>query len=188
MFAFDGGEGYNIGMYLISLYFDEKTNRKICSLMDCVAEKSGNTDMIGKHVPPHITLTAFESREREDVLVDCLDVALHGLKAADIYWVSVAAFFPQVIYLVPVLNESLHTFSDTVARALESCDDTKIQECYKPFGWLPHTTVGRRLSPDQMQQAFEALQTAFVPFEGRVVRIGFSTGSPKREITYWDLV
>ena len=188
MFAFDGIEDYNVSMYLISLYFDEKTNRKIRSLMECVAEKSGNTDMIGKHVPPHITLTVFESREREDILVRRLDAALRGLKTADIYWVSVAAFFPQVLFLVPVLNESLHTFSNTAAQALGSCGGTKIQECYKPFDWLPHTTVGRRLSPVQMQRAFEALQTSFVPFEGSVVRIGLSTGSPKREITYWDLV
>ena len=175
-------------MYLLSLYFDEKTNRKIRGLMSCVAEKSGNTDMTEKHVPPHITLTAFDSREREEVLVERLDFAFGKLQKINLTWVSVAAFFPQVLYLMPVLNQNLHEFSVEISQVLESCDDTKIRECYKPFGWLPHTTVARRLSEEQMQAAFAALQASFAPFEGTVVRVGLSAGSPKREIKIWNLV
>ncbi len=177
-----------MAMYLISLYFDEKTNRKIRGLMNSVAEKSGNTDMIEKNIPPHITLTVFESRESEDVLVRSLDAVFGELPAADLTWVSVAAFFPHVLYLVPVQNECLYQFSVSVSQALESCSGTKIQACYKPFCWLPHTTVARRLSAEQMRDAFAALQTAFVPFDGMVVRVGLSTGSPKREIKTWNLV
>ena len=175
-------------MYLISLYFDEKTNKIIESLMNSAAEKCGNTDMTQKHVPPHITLSVFESREKEDALVRCLDCVFGQTQAVKVKWVSVAAFFPQVLYLVPVLSESLHEFSVKTFKALENCRDTRIQECYRPFGWIPHTTVARRLSPDQMRNAFEALQTTFVPFEGMVVRIGLSTASQKREIKRWDLL
>lgn len=175
-------------MYLISLYFDDKTNKKIQNLINSAAERSGNTDMADKHVPPHITLSVFESREKEEVLVKNLDTVFGELQATNLTWVSVAAFFPQVLYLVPVLSESLHTFSIMASKGLESCSDIKIQECYRPFGWIPHTTVARRLSTEQMRSAFAALQTAFVPFEGTVVRIGLSTASPKREIKTWDLV
>ena len=175
-------------MYLISLYFDEKTDQRIRSLMDCAAEGSGNTDMTDKHVPPHITLSVFESREKEEVLLRRLDVVFAGLTQANLTWVSVAAFFPRVLYLVPVLSEALHEFSEKVSQALGSCKDTKIQECYKPFCWIPHTTVARRLTPQQMQGAFAALQTSFVPFDGTVVRAGLSTGSPKQQIRTWDLL
>lgn len=175
-------------MYLISLYFDEKTNKNICRLMQCVAEKSGNADMTDKCVPPHITLSVFESCEKEDVLIKRLDDVLGGMTQTDLIWVSVAAFFPQVLYLMPVLNEGMHEISVKVSQTLEECVGANIQECYKPFGWLPHTTVARRLSADQMRAAFAALQTSFVPFEGTVVRIGLSAGSPKREIKTWDLL
>ena len=175
-------------MYLISLYFDDKTSRTIYRLMRCAAEKSGNTDMTDQHVPPHITLTAFDSREREEVLVQRLDVVLKDLQKVNLTWVSVAAFFPQVLYLMPVLNRNLHEFSVEISQVLENSGDTRIRECYKPFGWLPHTTVARRLSAEQMQNAFAALQTSFVPFEGTVARVGLSVGSPKREIKTWDLM
>ena len=68
LFAFAFAWVYNNNMYLLSLYFDEKTNQKICNLMKCVAERSGNTDMTDKAVPPHITLAVFESRESVEVL------------------------------------------------------------------------------------------------------------------------
>lgn len=175
-------------MYLISLYFDEKTNRNIYSLMKCAAEKSGNTDMLDHSVPAHITLTAFESRETEEVLIKQLDFVLGEFSKVNLTWVSVAAFFPKILYLVPVLNRKLHELSVKISQVLESCEDTRIQECYRPFCWLPHTTVARRLSAEQMRNAFAALQASFVPFDGTVVRVGLSVGSSKREIKTWDLL
>lgn len=174
-------------MYLVSLYFDEKTNQKISSLMECAATRSGNTDMIDKHVPPHITLAAFESRESEEMLIGALDRALSGLEQGDLMWVSVAAFFPHVLFLAPVPGEYLQGLSQRVCNELTTCGDTQMQDCYRPHNWLPHTTVARRLSEEQMLGAFAALQKAFSPFKGTVVRIGLSTGSPKRELETWDL-
>lgn len=174
-------------MYLVSLYFDEKTNKKIASLMKQTADQSGNTEMIDKEVPPHITLTAFESRERETVLEEVLGRVCSGVVQGGLMWVSVAAFFPHVIYLMPVQNRYLQELSCNICLELETHGGAKIQEYYRPFEWLPHTTVARRLSGEEMRDAFAALQTSFAPFEGKVVRIGLSTGSPKREIRFWDL-
>lgn len=188
MFAFLCLQHYNKTMYLVSLYFDEKTNRKLTGLMKNVAQCCGNTDMIDKTVPPHITLTAFESKERQEVLAETLGRVCSGALRGNLMWVSVAAFFPHVLYLMPVQNRYLCELSEKVCREIAMCSDTSIQECYKPFEWIPHTTVARKLSEEQMREAFAALQKAFVPFEGTVVRIGLSTGSPKRELASWDLV
>lgn len=46
-------------MYLISLYFDEGTNKKIQLYMEQIAQRAGNMAMIDGKVPPHITLSAF---------------------------------------------------------------------------------------------------------------------------------
>ena len=54
-------------MYLISIYFDEETNKRIQRYINLVAEKTGNTFMTAGHVPPHITVSAFEAREEENV-------------------------------------------------------------------------------------------------------------------------
>ena len=49
-------------MYHISLYFDEKTNKIIQQYINLIAKKSGNTYMLDNQVPPHITLSAFDTQ------------------------------------------------------------------------------------------------------------------------------
>lgn len=179
---------YNESMYLVSLYFDDKTNQKIRSFMDCAAKKSGNTDMTDKHVPPHITLTMFETKLDEERLVAMLDSVLCEAVQGDLTWVSVGSFSFRTLFLAPVLSTYLQGLLEQVCLTLQNCEDTKIQECYRPFAWFPHTTVARRLSEEEMREAFAALQNVFSPFDGTVVRIGLSTGSPKRELATWDLL
>lgn len=188
LFAFLHVRNYNKDMYLLSLYFDEKTNQKIHSFMECAAKESGNTDMLDKEVPPHITLTMFESKMSEECLVRVLDKVLCDMKQGGLMWVSVGSFSAGTLFLAPVLSAYLQCLLERVYVALQSCEDTKVQECYRPFAWFPHTTVARRLSGEEMRDAFAALQRSFVPFEGKVVRIGLSTGSPKRELASWDFV
>ena len=58
---------------------------------------------------------------------------------------------------------------------------------YMPFQWLPHTTIAKKLSKEQMQTAFEVLQNSFGVFEGKVVRIGLAKPNPHRDIATWVL-
>ena len=55
-------------MYLISIYFDEKANRRVQQYIDKVAEKTGNTFMIEGKVPPHITISAFETQDEKSAI------------------------------------------------------------------------------------------------------------------------
>ena len=43
-------------MYLISVYFDDKTNRILQRYIDRIAEETGNRFMTEHNVPPHVTL------------------------------------------------------------------------------------------------------------------------------------
>ena len=187
MFAIRKIRRYNKSMYLVSLYFDEKTNQIIRGHMQCAADASGNTDMLDKAVPPHITLTVFESKESEQRLTEKLDKVMMEKRAGELMWVSVAAFFPQVLYLSPVLNEYLHDLSVSVCQEIETFEGARVQECYKPFNWQPHATVARKLTAEEMQKAFQGLQSSFRPFRGSVVRIGLSEGTRKRELKSWML-
>jgi len=173
-------------MYLLSLYFDEKTNKKIQSYMNYVADCSGNTYMIDKEIPPHITLAVFDAGIDRAELIERLDKVLSVGAPGELQWVSVGVFLPQVLFLVPVLNEYLHNLSVGVCDALAACNHTYVQNCYRPFNWLPHTTVGRTLSDSQMRKAFVILQKNFAPFQGRVVRIGLSEAAKKKEIKCWN--
>ena len=173
-------------MYLISIYFDEKTNKELQRLINHVAEKTGNTFMSDNQVPPHITVAAMESRDEQQA-IKAVEDCVRNLKQGVIKWVSMGTFFPQVLYVQPVLNEYLHGLSVQLNEAIKILPETKVSPYYKPFGWLPHATIAKQLSKEQMQEAFVILQNQFVPFEGRVISIGIAKPNPHRDIALWKL-
>lgn len=173
-------------MYLVSLYFDEKADARILQYINAVAKRTKNTYMLDGEVPPHITVSAFESRQ-ESAVIEKLDVCMKSLQSGMVQWASVGAFFPHVLYLSPVLNEYLHQVSVSVYEAMQSVEDTLIRKCYQPFSWLPHTTIAKQLSEEEMRVAFETLQESFGMFSGDVVKIGLARTNPYEDIATWEL-
>lgn len=168
-------------MYHISLYFDIKTEAHLREYIRKVAEATGNTYMLDADVPPHITLAAFEC-EKEEELIQCLERLLCSIPPGMLCWVSVGTFLPGVIFLQPVLNEYLQELIQKVHDCLQGIEGIKLRPCYRPYSWLPHSTVAKRLAPIQLQQAFEVLQREFAAFQGKVVRIGVAKMNPHEEI------
>lgn len=173
-------------MYLVSLYFDEKTDARIRQYINVVAKRTNNTYMLDGNVPPHITVSAFESRQ-EKVVIEKLDLCMKDIYTGSVQWASVGVFFPHVLYLSPVINEYLHQMSSIVSEALSEVDDTIIRKCYRPFSWLPHTTIAKKLTEEEMRVAFEAMQHSFGMFCGKVVRIGLAKTNPYEDIVTWEL-
>ena len=173
-------------MYLISIYFDEKTNKIIENLIRKTAEKSGNTFMLDGNVPPHITVSSFETR-REDEAIKRLEKCAQKFARGEIQWVSVGSFLPHVIYITPVLNEYLHNMAVDVFESMNGMEETIIRKCYQPFQWLPHTTIGKTLSKGEMQAAFEVLQEQFAVFIGTVTKIGLAKTNPYTELELFTL-
>ena len=196
-------------MYLISIYFDEHSSANLEKLIKRVATATGNSFMLDNQVPPHITVAAVETK-REEELLDCVDRLVRGegtcgatdtidegnsvttvksqnVTSGAIHWVSVGAFFPQVLFVQPVLNEYLHNLSATLSEELAQIEETILSPYYKPFGWLPHCTIAKQLTKEQMAEAHQILQQYFVPMEGRVTRIGVARTNPHRDIRVWEL-
>jgi 2'-5' RNA ligase len=153
--------------------------------INLVAEKSGNAFMIKECVPPHLTVSAFETRDEESAMV-VLDRIASRLKQGKLTWASVGQFFPYVIFIQPVLNSYLHQISQIVYEELEK-ENVNISPYYQPFQWLPHTTIGKTLSQDEIKTAFEVLQTHFGVFDGTAVRIGLASTNPHRDIKTFTL-
>lgn len=175
-------------MYLVSIYFDEKTNERLKSYIEQVAKKTGNRFMIEGYVPPHITVGAFESKASEEELVEALQTKLSGMKTGKVQLVSVGTFQTSSIFISAVYNEYLHEMCKSVCHALENVDNTVIRENYQPFHWLPHVTIGKTLSKEQQLAAFEELQHSFGPLETSVVKIGLSKTNPYMDICTWEMI
>lgn len=173
-------------MYLISIYFDEKTNKNIQNLITKVAKKTGNDFMLEGNVPPHITVSAFETKQEVEVL-ERLSVVAESIQQGKVRWVSVGSFLPNVIFIAPVLNEYLQDMTQSIYGKMESVEETIMNPFYRPYQWVPHTTIGKLMTKEQLRDAFEVLQEQFVPFEGTVTRIGLAKTNPYTELALFDL-
>ena len=75
-------------MYLVSVYFDDKSNKIISDYINKIAQKTGNTFMTDNHVPPHLTIMSVEARE-EDKLTEVMGKLERYLTKGQIQLVSV---------------------------------------------------------------------------------------------------
>lgn len=173
-------------MYLVSLYFDDKTDKIIRKYIKKIASESKNTYMIDNSVPPHITLSAFET-QKENVVIEQIEQLIDKIGQGTIKWVSVGAFLPHVLYVQPVLDTYLYELSESLYNNLKNINDILIQTCYQPFNWIPHTTLAKKLSEEDMIVAFKVLSKSFTIFEGRCVKITVTKTNPYRDIRSWDL-
>lgn len=173
-------------MYLVSVYFDDETNKRIQRYINAVAEKTGNTFMTDGNVPPHITVSAFETRDEKRV-IQILERKFAELERGSVTWCSVGTFLPYVIYIMPVLNKYLHGLSCEINGCLSGIEGTEVNRFYRPLQWVPHTTVGKTLSKEQMLTAFQILQESFGAFEGETAYIGLAKPNPHRDLMRVEL-
>lgn len=174
-------------MYLVSLYFDNKAEIRIQSFINKVSEKSGNTFMTDNKVPPHITIASFQTNE-EDKVIEILDKRIRDINRGIITWASIGIFKSSVIFLAPVLNEYLHNLSVNIYEGISLVEDVSISKYYLPFQWIPHTTIAKKLTKEELMLAFEELEKNFNIFSGAITKIALSKTNPYEDIIVWDLI
>ena len=173
-------------MYLISIYFDPKTEGVMQSYINQVSKATGNSFMLAGKIPPHITLLALDLQNQQRV-IDLLDENISKFNGQSVFFASIGAFKGQVLYVEPVLNEYLHNMSLELYNIYKDEPDIKFSPYYKPFGWLPHVSVGKHLDKQQMEKGFKVMLNQFVPVEGMVVSLGIAKTNPHRDIKIYSL-
>ena len=168
-------------MYLISIYFDDVTNKCISGYMKQIGKATGNKLMLDGNVPPHITIAAFHV-ESEVAAREIFFRREEDLKLGNVQWVSVGAFLPGVIYITPILNRYLHQLSEMYDEKISNTSGVSADYRYIPFNWFPHCTLAKRLTNEQLTAAFSVMQKYFVPFEGKITKIGLSKTNPYTEL------
>ena len=167
-------------MYLVSAYFDENTNKILSRHIEKIAEKTGNVFMTENHVPPHMTVSSVEARKGE-LLIPYVKKLEETLAEGSIQFVSVGMFFPYVMYVAPVLNAYLQDLQEQVFRAVCGAPEVTVSRFYRPMQWMPHITLGKKMTEEQMQMAFRVMQERFVPFEGKVTSVGLAKTNPHED-------
>ena len=168
-------------MYLISAYFDENTNKILNRYIEGVAQVTGNDFMIRNNVPPHLTITSVEAISGKD-LESAFRQVCSTIKTGDIMIPVVGQLLPYVIYTGAVLNEYLQELQREFVEAMEAVENTSISKYYMPHSWMPHVTIGKTLSSEQMLKAFEYMQKSFAPVSGKIVEIGLAKTNPHEDL------
>ena len=94
---------------------------------------------------------------------------------------------PYVIYAMPVFNQYLQDLATEVYCTFNQIDETKISKYYKPMSWIPHITLGKTLTKEQMLDAVRVLQDGFVPMVAEITEIGLARVNPHEDIVRFRL-
>ena len=174
-------------MYLISVYFDNASSARLQSLIEQIAKASGNHYMTEKQVPPHLTLSAIEARSA-DILMPAVKQLQGRLGQGTIQFVTVGQLFPYVLYTMPVLNAYLQDLALQVGSAVSGIPETAVSKYYHPRSWLPHVTLGKTLSKEQMRLAFAVVQDKFSVFHAQVTALGLAKVNPHEDVLWYELL
>ncbi|MDE7322706.1 MAG: hypothetical protein K2N73_08195 [Lachnospiraceae bacterium] len=174
-------------MYLISVYFDNTAARKIQTLIEQIAAASGNHYMTEKRIPPHLTLCSIEARS-VDVLIPAVKQLENRLRQGTVLFVTVGQLLPYVLYTMPVLNQYLQELVFQVNDAVSGIPETAVSKYYRPHSWLPHVTLGKTLSKEQMRRAFTVVQDRFSVFEAHVTELGLAKVNPHDDVLRFHLL
>lgn len=173
-------------MYHISLYFDEKTSNRITSFMRLVAKHTKNDEMIVGKVPPHITFSIFKA-DNEKAAIETLKRIAARIKQDSIRWIGIGSFLPSVIYISPLQDEYLFNVCRIIYEEVIIIDGVKVNERYQPYNWVPHTTIAKNMTNEQLKIAFEVMQGCFGMFEGNAIKIGLAKTNPYNDIFTLEL-
>jgi len=171
--------------YAISLYFDEQTQNRLLDLMKVAANACGSGYMLEPIlIPPHITVCYFKA-DRPDVALKLIAEKIQTLKTGKIIWASLGAFIPNAFYSAPILNEYLLNMCVEFNALLDG--KVELIDYYRPYNWMPHTTLATKLTYEQLNKAFAVVSEKFTPFVGTTTAICFAVCERFEEIKIWQL-
>lgn len=172
-------------MYLVSVYFDKTAVHILQRYINKIAEKTGNSFMVDNNVPPHMTISAIEARS-ENALLGAMDNREIHFLMGRLALCQLDNCCHMYFMPLPVLNGYLQDLSEKVFDEVKSIPESTVSRYYKPMSWLPHITLGKTLTREQMQMAFSVMQESFVPFEAAITEIGLARVNPHSDVVRWE--
>lgn len=171
--------------YAICLYFDNTSSERIMELMRIAADACGNKYMLEpKMMPPHITVCYFTADDITPV-ENIISGETASMKCGNVVWSSLGTFVPSVLFAAPVLNEYLYDSCTGFNTCL--ANRVTLLDYYRPYNWMPHTTLATKLTDEQLNMAFAAVSAKFKPFQGVTVALSLVKCEPFTELRVWRL-
>lgn len=166
-------------MYLLSVYFDEKTQEKLQSMTEKIAVKNQSSYVLEHRILPHMTVAMLHTDDIE-ALKRKVEALVAGLTAGELHFVSVSSFKTSALYVLPVMNQYLYDLAERIAGVLKQ--EQVPSSRYVLYQWVPHVTLEKHMSEQEQLAGFAVLQKQFAPFTGRVISVGLAQVNPYQDI------
>ena len=171
--------------YAVLLYFDEQTQKSLSDLINVAADACGNRNMLEPSIiPPHITICYFTA-DNPDTAIILINEKTKKMDAGRIILPALGAFPPTVLYAAPILNEFLLRLCSELNALLGS--KVKLADYYRPYNWMPHTTLATNLTLQQFTQSFISISEKFKPMMGTAAALSLAFCDPFTELKTWEL-
>lgn len=176
-------EDSSLNTYAISLQFPQNVNQMISLAVKSIAVATGNTFIIEKNIPPHITLGAFHAlKNDESKLILMVEEFSKKQKASIIQFKEIENFKKKVLFLKPKKNAFLSQINSELHLLMLSEFEKAENGYYLPKVWLPHTTLATRLNKSQFEKALEIAEKIRLPLETCASEIVVYQCSPFKEL------
>ena len=172
--------------YSIVLYFDNETESKIQNIINSLVINGVNDYLILNNVPPHITLSDFDCDDLNEV-AEKLHIEIKRMEKSYVYWASIGAFNPNILFFAPVLNEFLQGYCCMVHNVISNIAGRQHNKNYLPYQWVPHTTIAAKLDADCIDKAFSIVSNEFQGMGGYVTRAALVQNNPRMDIKVWEM-
>lgn len=170
-------------MYLVTAYFDKDTSDRLGKINDQTSQICGNDFMTANHIPPHLTLLQFQSRQNEEYVKSIFEKIELTKEPIDVEFKNVDSMIPHTLCFPVVKNEQLACINNLFYEKFCAMPDTIITRQYSPDNFYPHVSIAKRLSDSQKNTALEFLTTAIHPKKAKIVKIVLTVGKPPKELS-----
>lgn len=147
--------------FAISLKADNDSARQIHALWDRVAQFEDRPSMRELDYPPHVTLAIYDDLDVGEAAA-ALAGAVRTEEAVAMTFQNIGVFTgpPLVLYAVPEPNLALARIHQKIHEAILP---SRCRLHYRPGSWVPHCTLGMRISRRFKAQALAFARTPVAP-------------------------
>lgn len=171
--------------YAIAVGFDVESTEKMRRKIVEIAESNINPYMVSNKVPPHLTISLFETDNEVELHKVLEDVRLK-ISRKRIRINSVEMFEPRVIYYAPDKADFLVELNEATTNKLFEIG-IKPDKYYLPDNWVPHIALGVQLTLDELKMALEIVKKDFIPFDSIIQKVVLAKCNPYKEIVEYTI-
>jgi hypothetical protein len=173
--------------YAIVLYFDEKTEKIINSLIKKISNKTGNKYMVDNKIPPHITISLFHYDGKIDTVMEIIENNISFFHKNNITTTSIGIFNPSVLFIAPVINDYLLELNKRINEIINVNDKILLDKNYIENQWIPHISLGVKLNEKESINGVKTLVENFKILDIRIDKVGFAKCNPYKDIKIWKI-